>query len=669
MQYAHSLLLRSIALPATVLLLQWCLPAHGAAAGTLQHDELQRTLELPDDTAKMRRLSDLCFAYRRIDGDSALLFGDMALRLARKLGNLRGEAQALNDMSIIHMDRSSFNTADSLLQRALVIRTALHDSAGMGAIHNKLGNIHQSRFRLEEALEENFKALGIYERIGPPSHEALVLNNIAILQFNLRRLEAALATHRRAAAIRERIGDGSGLAASQGNMANVLVQMGDTAEALPLYGMAIDHFRRTGRATELAVQLHNVAGIEMGQGRLQAAAAHFGEALAIRTKAGDQKAMASSKIGLGGVLLRQGRQREARRLLLEALATSKELGLRHEAMQALLDLSRLHAGLNAGDSTFWYHQRYTALRDSVFNADLQSRMADLEIRYETERKEREIVEQRADLAEKDRAIAELGTHAERRKFQLAASIGGLAFVLLSALLGLQVQRRRARAARDAAIITERESGLRSVMRATDDERKRLAGELHDGVGQQLTGLKYRLEHLSGRDPSQERASEWKEVMAIADDASRDVRTIAHSMMPRALDELGLVPALHDMFRRAFGLPGMQHSFEPFGLDERLPPDIEVGVYRIAQELTANILKHAGAQHVSIQLMRNKGFLVMMVEDDGRGIDTTPANDGIGMRSIADRARMLHGTFDISGTGGQGTVATLRIPLPQTEHRT
>ena len=207
------------------------------------------------------------------------------------------------------------------------------------------------------------------------------------------------------------------------------------------------------------------------------------------------------------------------------------------------------------------------------------------------------------------------------------------------------------------------------MRATDDERKRLAGELHDGVGQQLTGLKYRLEHLSGRDPSQERASEWKEVMAIADDASRDVRTIAHSMMPRALDELGLVPALHDMFRRALGLPGMQHSFEPFGLDERLPPDIEVGVYRIAQELTANILKHAGAQHVSIQLMRNKGFLVMMVEDDGRGIDTTSANDGIGMRSIADRARMLHGTFDISGTGGQGTVATLRIPLPQTEHRT
>ncbi len=636
-------------------------------ASTLdQRDQVQRTLEHADDTAKMRELSDLCFAYRRIDGDSALLFGNMALHLARKLGHAKGEAQALNDISIIHMDRSAFDTADSLLRRALTIRSALHDSAGMGAIHNKLGNIHQARFRLEDALEENFQALAIYERIGPPAHEALVLNNIANLQFNLRRTEAALATHERAAAIRERIGDGAGLAASQGNMANVLAQMGDTAAAVPLYRAAIRYFRTQNKLPELAVQLHNLAGVYMARGEWAEASQLFSEALAIRTRAGDQKAIASSKIGLGGVLLRQGRYREAKPLLLEALEASTRLGVRNEAMQALLDLSRLHAKLNAGDSTFWYHQRYTAVRDSVFNEDLQARMADLEIRYETERKEREIVEQRADLAEKDRAIAELGANAARRRFQLTASIAGIALVLLLALLGLQVQRRKARAARDAAIIQEREAGLRSVVTATDEERKRLAGELHDGVGQQLTGLKYRLEHMAG--PA-ERTAEWGEVLAIADDASRDVRTIAHSMMPRALGELGLVPALHDLFRRAFGVPGMQYSFEPFGLDERMAPDIEVGVYRIAQELVANVLKHAEAGTVSIQLMRNKGHLVMIMEDDGRGLDPERSSDGIGMRSITDRARLLHGTIALESAPGSGTLATLRIPLPETGPRT
>ena len=152
-------------------------------------------LATKDDTAKVLKLSDLCFAFRRVNGDSALLFGRTAHALAHKLNYPRGEAQACNDMAIIYIDRSAFEQADSVLQAALRIRTALHDSAGVGAIHNKLGNVRQSQFRLEEALEENYQALRIFERIGPPAKEGIILNNIAIIQANMRRYADALATH------------------------------------------------------------------------------------------------------------------------------------------------------------------------------------------------------------------------------------------------------------------------------------------------------------------------------------------------------------------------------------------------------------------------------------------------------------------------------------------
>ncbi|MCC7503435.1 MAG: tetratricopeptide repeat protein [Flavobacteriales bacterium] len=637
-----------------------------------QNDGLtaSQVLDLPDDTGKVLRLSDQCFAYRRVDQDSALLFGHKAVALAQQLRYKKGEAQACNDLAIIHMDRSEYGAADSLLRSALLIRNVLKDSAGIGAIHNKLGNVFQSQFRLEEALEENFKALRIFERIGPPAKQALILNNIAILQFNLRRYTDALATHTAAAVIRERIGDGQGLAESKGNMANVQVVLGDTASALRLFQEASTYFREHGLARELAIQLHNEAGVLMARNEVRQAMPMYHEALSIREQAGEKKAIASSLTGLGSAYLRLGNTTEARRLFHRALHLGREVGARSEMMQALQDLAMVHAKLNDGDSTYWYYERYSTIRDSVFNADLNGRLADMETRYGTERKEREIQRQRADITAKSLELAELDRRAERRRFWLAIALGGIGVVLLAALLVLQVQRRRAREARDSALLTERERGMKALMEATEAERGRIARELHDGIGQQLTGLKFRIEDIASRlsAAASDESARMKEVLSIADDAGHDVREIAHSMMPRALGTLGLAPAIHDMLQKAFGAGPVKCTLEHHGMETRVDPSVEVGIYRIAQELVGNILKHAKAREVSVQLLRNKGHVVMIVEDDGVGFDTQDVSDhasGMGLSGMQDRARVLHGTLQIESAPGRGTITTLRMPVKGT----
>ena len=206
------------------------------------------------------------------------------------------------------------------------------------------------------------------------------------------------------------------------------------------------------------------------------------------------------------------------------------------------------------------------------------------------------------------------------------------------------------------MIAEREQGLKALVESTDAERKRIASELHDGVGQLLTGLKYRVEAAVKDRP------ELKDVLTLADDASREVRGIAHRMMPRALGDLGLAPALAYMLDKSLKLPGMHHNFEHFGLEQRLPHHMETGVYRIAQELLNNTIKHAQAQNVQVQLLRNKGHLVLIMEDDGVGIDPARATNGMGLRGLRDRARVLHGTLDIEPGVDRGTIATLRVPL-------
>lgn len=634
---------------AALLLACACLaPAAGAQSPA-------KVLAMPDDTAKVLALSDLCFAYRRTNADSAASFGQAALRLAQRLHFRKGQAQALNDLAILDIDRSRYEQAESLLGRSLALRTQLADSAGMAAIHNKLGIIHQARFNLEDALEEDLKALAIYQRTGPPAHEATLLNNIAILQFNLKRLPEALATHRRAAAIRKRIGDGPGLAASHGNMANVEAQLGDTSAAMAHYQDAIRFFRDKEMDAELAVQLHNLAGIEMGLGRLDHAARDYGEALALRTAAGDRKGTASSLVGLGGTRLRQGRTREARTLLANALHISREVGARSEEMQALLDLARLHARMNPGDSVFSYFQQYTTLKDSVFNAELGRQLAEAETRFETEKKERRIQAQRLQ-------ITELEAGNERRRFWLALTTGMAALALMGALLLVQVRQRRARARHDAALIREREAGLLGVLQATDRERKRIAAELHDGIGQQLTGLKYRLEEMAAPGARQPRQEAVSEALAIAADTGREVRAIAHALMPQALEKVGLPAAAADMLQRSLGGAGITHELEHHGLEERLPPAVEVGVFRVMQELVQNTMKHAQARHVNLQLLKNREHLVFIYEDDGKGIAGASGGSGIGLHNIRERVRALHGTFSFANGAHCGVLATLRVPL-------
>lgn len=616
-----------------------------------------RAWALPDDTVKVLQLSDLCFAYRRTDADSAAMFGHAALRLARRLNFPRGEAQAYNDLAILHIDRSAFTSADSMLRRALALRRQLGDSAGMAAVHNKLGIIFQARFMLEDALEENLQALRIYERTGPPAHEATLLNNIAILQFNLHRLPAALATHQRAAEIRRRIGDEEGLAASLGNMANVEAQLGDTATAITNYQAAIAYFREHGLLNELAVQLNNLAGILMARERLEQAAAHYGEALAIRTTAGDRKGMASSLIGMGGTRLRQGRMAEARQHLLEGLALARAVDARSEQMQALLDLARLYAKRNEGDSSFYFHQHYAALKDSVFNADMSERLAQAETRFETEKKEHHIQVQRAE-------IAELEQRNERRKLWLVTAVAGAALVVLAALLQVQVQRRRARALHDAAVIAEREAGLQGVLQATEGERKRIARELHDGVGQQLTGLKFRIEEMAGKLERGQPLSPGTlhDALRMTDDAGREVRGIAHAMMPRTLEQLGLAAAMEDLFKRALNGTGTTYALDLLGMEQRMPAAMEVGLYRIIQELVQNTLKHADARQVDVQLLRSRDQVVLHYEDDGIGFGAATGQEGIGLRNIRERVHALGGRLDLHAGGHRGMRATVRIPV-------
>ena len=168
-----------------------------------------------------------------------------------------------------------------------------------------------------------------------------------------------------------------------------------------------------------------------------------------------------------------------------------------------------------------------------------------------------------------------------------------------------------------------------------------------------------------KDVSDEEKNSYNESKAMLDDSIAELRNISHQMMPRALSDMGLIPALEDMLDKSLGNTDINYEFEHHKMDgERFAENVEVSLYRICQELVNNIIKHSDAKAVSVQLLKTKSHLVMVVEDNGKGFTfgSEKNRNGIGLMNITSRAKAMNGEVNYQPSPEQGTVATIRIPL-------
>lgn len=612
-------------------------------------DSLLRVLPGQRGADRVRTLGEVEWALSFTDPGRALAYGQEALKLAVALRDSALVAQAANDLAIPEYRLGHYTSCIALNRRALAIRNTLKDSTGIAASHSKLGVAFTEMLQLDSALHHNQQAEAIYAAQGDLVRLGTMRGNMARLYQQMGDIPAALKVARQTVAMLEGTGENYVYANGLGQLAQILVDVKQPDSAMHYARLALPLFESVDDRAAIA-SLSNVMGIcARERGDNAAALEHYTRALRMAGDVGDQEGVATYLSNVANVLRDLGHLEDACQRYDSAIALCAQHGFADQHLSALL--GKVEALKRMGDMTAALHaqQTYQLLKDSAYRRERIEAISDMQVRYETERTEKELAQEREHVLEQEARIA-------RQRLTIVGVV--LVAVLIAALAWALIarQRARARAERDAAVIAEREHGLRTVVERMDEDRRRIAAELHDGVGQHLTGIKYRLEAAAAGHP------ELREVLVMADDAGREVRGIAHRMMPRALGELGLVPALADMLEKTLKLPGMHHGFEHFGLEQRLPEAVEVGVYRIAQELINNIVKHARATSVQVQLLRNKGTLVLIVEDDGVGLDLRRADDGLGLRSLRDRARILQGSIAFEPGAERGTVVTLRIPL-------
>jgi two-component system sensor histidine kinase UhpB len=212
----------------------------------------------------------------------------------------------------------------------------------------------------------------------------------------------------------------------------------------------------------------------------------------------------------------------------------------------------------------------------------------------------------------------------------------------------------------ARIEAERRRAGRLQLRAQEEERKRVARDLHDEVNQALTAILLRLEALTQIAPPRLR-DELAETKGLANQAMGELLQLARQLRPTALDDHGLLPAIEEQLRRFKAQHGIQTELTTEGSLDDLRSEQQLVVYRVTQEALTNVARHSRAEHVSVQIARDDGHVELAITDDGTGFEVGSEDRGLGLDGMAERARLVDGDFEVDAAPGRGTTLRLRMP--------
>lgn len=641
-----------------LLLLLSCVVDVDAQATWRVLDSLHRlTTTRQPDTVRVLALTDLCYHYRFINQDSALMFGKHAIDRASMIGYEQGLAQAHSDVAFVHYDRGVLDSAISHWLSALRLREKLKDEPRVASLRMKLGAATFRAGRHDEALQYQLEALRTYETLGMSQGVAQAMNNVAAVYEHQRHLPKALEYYQKSFEIHEKNNNPTEMATALLNIGNIHFRQGNMGIAEERYRRALALLPDGSLGQSRAIALNNLSEIFVLDGRYDSALLLSESALSIRKKLGDLSGTVSS-LNLTGRIYGQLKQYEkAEAYLLAALDSATIRTLLPEKERIYLNLHEVYKQNGDWRRSLTAHEHYTAIRDSLLNEKARESVAEMQVRYDTEKKDKEIQLQKAELAENK-------LRDERNFIVIAGLAVTLVLLALVLILARSRFRRKQQLVQQEKEIEIREVYIRATIESQENERKRFARDLHDGLGQWISALKLVLSGIQRAVNDEEKLAALEQSDRILKDINHEFRSIAFNLMPQVLIQSGLRAALSEMVQRlnTMGTPP-RFVVNTFDFPDRLSEIEEISLYRVIQEWTNNVIKYASASFVSLQLTGHDDELIVMIEDDGSGFDVQSLNDaqGNGWKNIRSRMNLVQGSVDVdSMPGRKGTTFTLRL---------
>ena len=624
---------------AFVLLLLLGAEAHGEYSDHRNRkvDSLEHVLrsgQQMNDEQLIRLHTDLMWGYLQTDGQRAEANARKVLALSYEHDWLKSRADALRLLGLMAYGDERYDESIAYYEWALAVTDSMRTSGkyketdiddNLSTLYGSIGNLYNIQDKNLLAIEYYQKAMPIFEKYGWRESLTSLHHNIAELYLVIGNSDEAERHYRSAIEQGRTTGDSLMMALPLKGLVKIYIDRDDYQRAQqtiePAY--AYYHAHRDEEPSDYAEVLAALTRMNLmsGHENLTQAKAYAREALDVVNDEMMTETRCDVFAAAAMVEMKAKNWRTALQYALQSIHENDQEATFSDVGSYEL-LANIYMQLGNMEEASRYIRKVRNLMEQFSTQNYQSSISQMEVLYNTEKKQK--------------LIEQLN---REKQWHLWGGILLSASLLLLALAFFLLWR-SVRLQRRSALFKARFDG-------EVDERRRIARDLHDGLGGMLTMLRLKIEGDASKS----------ELLKQLGDTATELRRVAHHLMPEQLLKNGLTVSLQDL---AISVPGAH--FSHFGSNDRLSQDLEVVLYRCAYELVNNAIKHAHADRIDIQLMQVDGQVTLTVSDNGRGLESESQQGGIGLQNIRERISHYQGTMHIVSGKEQGTETNIILPI-------
>ncbi|WP_316769672.1 sensor histidine kinase [Pedobacter frigiditerrae] len=643
----------------TLLLFCFTMPYQVGAQNQKVLDSLENVYRSSnDDKHKLKISGDLCWSYGSTNFDKALFYGKAELQLAEKLKDSASIALAYSDIGNTYTRVNNLKEALAYHLKSYNLREKLGLKAKAAGSISNIAIIYKQMGNFKDALDYMHRSLKIYEAANDELRQALVLSNIGNVYMNYEKYSAAKESYDRVIILAKKNNSSSSLASAYSGLMKYYFQLKQYDKALQNGLLAARYLKQLDMKADLAAVENTIGQVYFEKGKYVEAMKYYSNSLEFRLFMKDKLGIASCYKNIGACYAELKDFPTAEQYVNQSIVLFKELNSKDYLREAYDILGDIYEAKQDYITSLKFFKESAAMKDSIYNKQSTDKINELQIAYQTEKKMQQIV-----LLNQENKIQKLVLF--KRNIFLGVALAALVITILLGFLLYNSIKLKQAARLQAEVIKQQDMATKAVLNAEENERKRISGELHDGLGQMFSAVKMNLsaltEDLSFKNAQSEKM--FSKTLNLIDESCKEVRSISHQMAPNVLLKSGLATAIRDFISKIDSRK-LKIKLETFGLQERLDKSIETVLYRVIQETVNNVIKHAGANSLDIQLTKDEEGINAMIEDNGKGFDITQLEkfEGIGLKNIRSRVEYLKGTVDFSSSPGSGTLVAIYIPL-------
>ncbi|MBT2163109.1 sensor histidine kinase [Zobellia barbeyronii] len=636
-------------------------------------DSLENALKLVGhDTTRVNILSELARSYGGVDSLKAFEKGFAAIALAKRISYLRGMADANINVAGAYLDYFDIenakkyftignNFADKLVAKdssARNIKIWIRGKFNIGVAYGFEGNVKRE-------IELIAETIPYAQRIGDKMFVANANTSLAIKYGNLSLSDKAYNMFLISQKQYEEVGSPEDMIYHSLSFTTVLGEMDSLKQMKSVLDIAKSNLEQIPNSFYEGYYYAEL-------GHYYGKSGEYKNSIDALNKSYEFYKEDALSFYLKGLYQRyaetyrkMGDFKKAKEYTLKYMNFSDTNHNTDEIVQNYLSLANFEAELNNYEQAYSYLRDYVKARDTMRVSNLDSSLQQLEIQFKTATKEKEILALKNETSE-----AALALQVKKSQtYLLGATASILALLLFIGFYAYNDKLRRARKKereqeKEVALLKQKQENevFSAMIEGQEKERKRLAIDLHDGLGGRLSGISMNLSKLDKDEPKEYPKTQLKKVMKDLDDSLTELRSIARNMMPETLVKFGLQAALKDYCSSMTG-NDTKVTLQFYGTEKGIGLNEQVTMYRVIQELINNAIKHAHASDVLVQYMRDGNKVDITVEDNGVGFnkENIVAKDGgMGLSNLRTRVAYLKGDLEFHSEENEGTTVNVQI---------